>query len=34
MPENFPTPKKSLKELEKTRKKLQIKGDDKNKILQ
>ncbi len=33
MPEDFPTPKKSLKELEKEGKKLQIKGEDKNKIL-
>lgn len=29
MPEDFPTPNRSLKELEKERKKLQIKGEDK-----
>jgi len=32
LPENCPTPKKSLKELEKERKKLQIKGKDRSKI--
>ena len=32
MPEDFPTPKKSLKELKKERKNLQIKNEDKNQI--
>lgn len=33
MPEDFPTPKKSLKQLEKERKKLEFKVEDKDKIL-
>mgnify|MGYP001864174358 CR=1 FL=1 len=32
MPEDFPTPKKSLKELEKERKNLQIKNEEKNQL--